>query len=135
MKTAEDFKRSIGPADPEFEAAMRRALTALESGKERKMKKKFTWFAAVVLALLLTGSVCAAAGELRLGDLFTNAFPIASCRLKCELSNLRETIPFKPTVIDAETDRFPINCKIAFRMDQNSPEQFRVFFVKDQSHC
>lgn len=70
MKTAEDFKRSIGPADPEFEAAMRRALTAQKSGKERRMKKRFTWFAAVVFALLLTGSVCAAAGELRLGDLF-----------------------------------------------------------------
>lgn len=70
MKTAEDFKRSIGQADPEFEAAMRRTLTALESGKEQKMKKRFIWFAAVAFALLLTGSAYAAANEWRLGDLF-----------------------------------------------------------------
>lgn len=70
MKTAEDFKRSIGLADPEFEAAMRRTLTALKSGKERKMKKRFIWFAAVAFALLLTGSAYAAANEWRLGDLF-----------------------------------------------------------------
>lgn len=70
MKTAEDFKRAIGPADPEFEAALRRALRGLENGKKRPGRKRGALAAVLFFVLLTTGTAYAAGNGLRLGDLF-----------------------------------------------------------------
>ena len=41
MKTAQDFRRALGPADAGFEAAMAQALSRLQK-EEKPVKKKMS---------------------------------------------------------------------------------------------
>ena len=50
MKTAQDFRRALGPADPGFERAMDQALSRLQK-EEKPVKKKMSL--SLVLALVL----------------------------------------------------------------------------------
>ena len=63
MKTAEDFKRAIGPADEVFSLRVRQTLARLQAEEEKPMKKKITPVLAIVLALLLASTAYAAAVE------------------------------------------------------------------------
>ena len=51
MKTAQDFRRALGPADAGFEAAMAQALSRLQK-EEKPVKKKMSLSLALALALL-----------------------------------------------------------------------------------
>lgn len=62
MKTAQDFRRALGPADAGFEAAMAQALSRLQK-EEKPVKKKMSLSLALALALLaLTLGTALAAG-------------------------------------------------------------------------
>ena len=62
MKTAQDFRRAIGPADAGFEEAMGQALSRLQK-EEKTVKKKMSLSLALALTLLaLTLSAALAAG-------------------------------------------------------------------------
>lgn len=60
MKTAEDFRRAIGPADPDFQAAVGRALTALKDGQTAPKKRRIGPIIAIALLLLLSSTAYAA---------------------------------------------------------------------------
>lgn len=74
MKTGEDFKRAIGPADQSFSAAVQRSVYQLQQ-KEEKPMKKLSAALVVASALLLILTVAVAAGmEWGVFDFFTERF-------------------------------------------------------------
>lgn len=74
MKTGEDFKRAIGPADQSFSAAVQRSVHQLQQ-KEEKPMKKLSAALVVVAALLLILTVAVAAGmEWGVFDFFTERY-------------------------------------------------------------
>lgn len=74
MKTGEEFKRAIGPADQSFSAAVQRSVYQLQQ-KEEKPMKKLSAALVVVTALLLILAVAVAAGmEWGVFDFFTERY-------------------------------------------------------------
>ena len=63
MKTAEDFKRAIGPADAAFEARVRQTLVRLQAEEKKAAKRKIGPVLAIALVLLLASAAYAAAVE------------------------------------------------------------------------
>lgn len=63
MKTAEDFRRSLGVADAAFEQLVRRTLTELEYEEVRPVKKKISMGFALAAALVLLAVTALAAGS------------------------------------------------------------------------
>ena len=70
MKTAEDFRRAIGPADGDFEAAIGRALRKMKKTKKRPGKRRLLIGLAVLLILSAAGTAYAAGADFRLSELF-----------------------------------------------------------------
>ena len=60
MKTAEDFRRSIGPVPPEFEQTVVHTLHSLQRKEEKNVKKKIGFVLAFALLLIATGTAFAA---------------------------------------------------------------------------
>lgn len=63
MKTAEEFRRSIGAADEEFVAGIRQTLMELEREEEKPVKKKLSLGLVLVMVIMLVTVGALAAGQ------------------------------------------------------------------------